>query len=82
MRQYKSKVKDRILATLIGAVIIIILFSIFKGQNARLLIVMVTGYLQSYVNEYKYRMIFVTVCGYRYGSSSRKYSENLQLKEL
>jgi uncharacterized membrane protein YgaE (UPF0421/DUF939 family) len=23
---------------------------------------MITGYLQSYVNEYKYRMIFVTVC--------------------
>ena len=26
-----------------------------------MLIVMLTGYLQSYINEYKYRMIFVTV---------------------
>ena len=57
----KSKIKDRLLATLIGSVIIIVLFSIFKDQNIRLLIVLLTGYLQSYVNEYRSRMIFVTV---------------------
>ena len=59
---YKSKVPQRIVATLIGGIIIVILFTIFKGQTARLLIVMACGYLQSYVNEYKYRMIFITVC--------------------
>ena len=59
---YKSKVPQRIVATLIGAIIVVILFTIFKGQTARLLIVMACGYLQSYVNEYKYRMIFITVC--------------------
>lgn len=57
----KSKIKDRLLATLIGSVIIVVLFSIFKNQNIRLLIVLLTGYLQSYINQYKYRMIFVTV---------------------
>ena len=57
----KSKIKHRLLATLIGSVIIILLFSIFKDETSRVLIVMLTGYLQSYTNEYKYRMIFVTV---------------------
>ena len=57
----KSKIKHRLVSTLIGSVIIILLFSIFKNETSRLLIVMLTGYLQSYVNEYKYRMIFVTV---------------------
>ena len=41
--------------------IIIILFSIFKTENIRLLIVMLAGYLQGYINEYKYKIIFVTV---------------------
>ena len=59
---YKSKVIYRIIGNLIGAIIIFILFSIFKGETARLLIVMVTGYLMSYATEYKYRMIFVTIC--------------------
>ena len=58
----KAKIKYRLVSTLIGSIIIVILFSIFTTQTARLLIVMITGYLQSYVNEYKYRMIFVTVC--------------------
>ena len=58
----KDKIKYRLVSTLIGSIIIVILFSIFTNQTARLLIVMITGYLQSYVNEYKYRMIFVTVC--------------------
>ena len=58
----KDKIKYRLVSTLIGSIIIVILFSIFTTQTARLLIVMITGYLQSYVNEYKYRMIFVTVC--------------------
>ena len=58
----KAKIKYRLVSTLIGSIIIVILFGIFTNQTARLLIVMITGYLQSYVNEYKYRMIFVTVC--------------------
>ena len=59
---YKGKVKQRLVATLIGSIIIVILFSIFKNQTARLLIVLLVGYLQSYVNDYKSRMIYVTVC--------------------
>lgn len=57
----KHKIRYRIGSTLVGSVIIIILFSIFKTENIRLLIVMLAGYLQWYVNEYKYKIIFVTV---------------------
>ena len=57
----KHKIRYRIESTLVGSVIIIILFSIFKTENIRLLIVMLAGYLQGYVNEYKYKIIFVTV---------------------
>ena len=57
----KHKIRYRLEATLIGAVIITILFSIFKSENSRLLIVMLSGYLQGYVNEYKHKTIFVTV---------------------
>lgn len=57
----KHKIRYRIEATLIGAVIIIILFSIFKTEDSRLFIVMLSGYLQGYVNEYKHKTIFVTI---------------------
>ena len=57
----KHKIRYRIGSTLVGSVIIIILFSIFKTENIRLLIVILAGYLQGYVNEYKYKIIFVTV---------------------
>ncbi|WP_286316474.1 FUSC family protein [Romboutsia ilealis] len=57
----KHKIRYRIEATLIGAIIITMLFSIFKSEDSRLLIVMLSGYLQGYVNEYKHKTIFVTI---------------------
>ncbi len=57
----KHKIRYRLGSTLIGAVIITILFSIFKTEDSRLLIVMLSGYLQGYVNEYKHKTIFVTI---------------------
>lgn len=57
----KSKTKDRIFATLIGAIVIFTLFSIFKDPTARMLIVLVAGYLNGYATEYKYATIFVTI---------------------
>lgn len=57
----KHKIIYRIEATLIGAIIITVLFSIFKSEDSRLLIVMLSGYLQGYVNEYKHKTIFVTI---------------------
>lgn len=57
----KSKTKDRIFATLIGAVVIFTLFSIFKDPTERMLIVLTAGYLNGYATEYKYSTIFVTI---------------------
>lgn len=57
----KHKIRYRIGSTLIGAIIVLTLFSIFKTENSRLLIIMLAGYLPSYTNEYKYKTIFVTI---------------------
>ncbi|MCR8746325.1 FUSC family protein [Romboutsia lituseburensis] len=57
----KSKTKDRIVATLIGAVIILVLFGIFKDSTSRLVIIMLTGYISNYTVKYKYSMICTTV---------------------
>ena len=57
----KSKSKDRIIYTFVGCFIIFILFSIFQSDTARMLIVMACGYLNGFVKEYKYSMIFVTI---------------------
>lgn len=57
----KHKIRYRIGSTLVGAIIVFTLFSIFKTESSRLLIVMLAGYLPSYTNEYKYKTIFVTI---------------------
>lgn len=57
----KSKIVPRILYTLIGCLIIVILFSIFKGQNSRLIIVLLIGYFQSFANQYKSRVFYSTL---------------------
>lgn len=57
----KSKTKDRIIATLIGSVIILVLFGIFKDSTSRLVIIMLTGYISNYTVQYKYSMICTTV---------------------
>lgn len=57
----KQKSKDRILATIIGSVIIIILFGITKNTSIRSLIIMLNGYISGYLNEYRYTTITTTV---------------------
>ncbi|MGL4450029.1 MAG: FUSC family protein [Sarcina sp.] len=57
----KSKAKDRIIATIIGAVIIIILFTIFKSTTIRSLIVMGAGYANIYCKTYRQSIISVTI---------------------
>ncbi|MBM7834676.1 FUSC family protein [Clostridium sardiniense] len=57
----KTKTRDRIIATIIGAIIVEILFYIFKGVVERTLILMISGYISGYMKEYKYNMICVTV---------------------
>lgn len=57
----QTKTKDRIVATIIGSIIVMILFSIFEDITIRSLILMSAGYIGSYTTEYKYNMICVTV---------------------
>lgn len=57
----KSKTKNRIFATIIGSIIIFILFSIFKDPTSRMIIILATGYLNGYANQYIYSTIFVTI---------------------
>lgn len=57
----KEKTKDRIFATIIGAIIVAILFTIFKDVTIRTLILMLAGYVGSYITAYRYNMICVTV---------------------
>lgn len=57
----KSKAKDRIIATIIGAVIIGVSFSIFNNTIIRGIIVMGAGYANIYCQTYRQKMVTVTV---------------------
>lgn len=59
--RFKEKTKDRIIATLIGVVIITIVFYVIQGSTARSLVIMIIGYFLSYNNSYRYRMINATI---------------------
>lgn len=57
----KDKIKYRVWSTIVGSIIVYILFSILRDETSRLLIVMLSGYLQGYVSQYKHTTIFVTI---------------------
>ena len=57
----QKKLKDRIFATFVGAILAIILFGIFQSTNARTLLIMSIGYINSYLTEYRYTTIGVTI---------------------
>lgn len=53
--------RKRIEGTLVGAIIFIVLFSIIKDSALRSLIVLLAGYINSYVVDYRKLMMCVTV---------------------
>ncbi len=57
----KQRLKDRLLATIIGVIIIGIVFSVIKGSTARTLTLMVISYFLSYNSAYRYTTINATV---------------------
>ncbi|MGG5460390.1 FUSC family protein [Clostridium sp. B9] len=57
----KTKTKDRIFATIIGVIILEVLFLIFKDVITRTLILMLAGYISSYLKEYRYSTICTTI---------------------
>lgn len=56
-----QKTRDRLFATVVGGIIVVILFSIFKDSLSRTLILMFSGYLKSYTTSYRYGTIYTTV---------------------
>ncbi|MDA3732968.1 FUSC family protein [Niameybacter massiliensis] len=59
--QSKQKLKDRIFATIIGSIIVVILFSIFHDLTIRTIILMGAGYIGNYLKQYRHTTICVTV---------------------
>ena len=57
----KQKVKDRLFATVVGGIIIMFLFGIFQDITIRTLILILAGYIGSYLVSYRYSTICVTV---------------------
>ncbi|UVI30603.1 FUSC family protein [Paenibacillus spongiae] len=55
-----KRVRDRIFATLVGSVLVLIVFSIFQTNTVRTLILMMAGYLMTYIKVYRYSTIIVT----------------------
>lgn len=57
----KSKAKDRVIATLIGAIFVAISFSIFKDSLIRGLIIIGAGYGNIYCKTYRQKIVAVTI---------------------
>lgn len=57
----KSKAKDRIIATIIGAIFISITFVIFRSTLIRSLIIIGAGYANMYCETYRQKIITVTI---------------------
>lgn len=57
----KEKTKDRLIGTIIGAAIIVVVFYFIKDSTARSIAIMFVGYLASFNNSYKFRTINITV---------------------
>ncbi|MDV4152055.1 FUSC family protein [Clostridium sp. AL.422] len=57
----KSRAKDRIIATIIGGIIVILAFTILRNNAARAIIILMAGYLDPFTRNYREKMIAVTV---------------------
>lgn len=58
--QSHKKMRDRIFATIVGAVLVWIVFAIFQATSVRTGLLLFAGYLMSYVKVYRYSTILVT----------------------
>jgi uncharacterized membrane protein YgaE (UPF0421/DUF939 family) len=58
--QSTKKMRDRIFATAVGAVLVTVLFMFIHGSMLRSILLMTAGYLMSYVKVYRYSTILVT----------------------
>lgn len=56
-----KKIIQRLQGTIIGALIVVIMFIVFSDINSRMLILILAGYLNSFFDNYKHKMILVTI---------------------
>ena len=56
----KERSKQRLEGTIIGSLIVVVLFLIINDNSLRALIVLVAGYMDTYTNNYRDKMICVT----------------------
>lgn len=57
----KTKAKQRVQGTLIGAIIVLVTFGLIKNDMARLAIVLFAGYLNPFFNNYRNMVVVITV---------------------
>lgn len=57
----KIRAKERIKGTIIGVLIIVVLFTFVESSAVRGMIILLAGYLNSYAKDYKNAMIIVTI---------------------
>lgn len=57
----KVRIKERFFGTLIGSVIFLILFVYIVPEQFSTLVLLVLSYIYSFVNEYKVKIIFITL---------------------
>ncbi|WLV25245.1 FUSC family protein [Aciduricibacillus chroicocephali] len=58
--QSRQKMRDRLFATIVGALVAVFLFTIFDSNPARSALLLLGGYLMSYIKVYRYSTILVT----------------------
>lgn len=57
----KKKSKQRLEGTIIGSLVVLILFIFIKSNIIRVAIILTAGYMDSYLKSYRDKMIFITI---------------------
>ena len=57
----KDKTIDRIVGTMIGAIIVTILYGFIENTSIRTVILMLAGYVGGYTKSYRQNMVFITI---------------------
>ncbi|MGL4336174.1 MAG: FUSC family protein [Turicibacter sp.] len=56
-----TKAKKRMVGTIVGASVVFILFSLIQDNSLRMMILLMAGYLMSYMTDYRNIVIFITM---------------------
>ncbi len=57
----KEKIKQRIFGNVIGAIAFVVIFCIIVPRSLDSMVIFIMGYIYTFINEYKYKMIFTTL---------------------